>query len=165
MKTNNFGFTLIELLTAVLILGILTSVALPQYRRSVQRAEAMEAMVNIKALFDSAKRYRSANSAAPTKLNGLDISFFDADNDNSSTFHMGKYTYTFYNDRISSCRGDTNSSYCFTIYYKHDTLGRDTMTCTSRGSGKYSWLCEAIAYTPLCGAEGSCGTEYNMSKE
>ena len=165
MKTNNFGFTLIELLAAVLIIAILTSIALPQYRRSVQRAEAMEAMVNIKALFDSAKRYRSANSAAPAKLNGLDISFFDADDDNSSTFHMGKYTYTFYNDRISTCRGDTNSSYCFNMYYNHSQLGRDAMTCVSQGSGKYSWLCEAIAYNPIRGAGDACGIEYNMSKE
>lgn len=162
MKTNNFGFTLIELLAAVLIIAVLTSVALPQYRRSVQRAEAMEAMVNIKALFDSAKRYRAANSYAPTKLNGLDISFFDADNDNASTFNMGKYKYTFDNDKISACRGDATSSYCFNMYYKHDTLGRDAMTCASQGSGKYSWLCEAIAYEPVCGAGGS---EYNMSKE
>lgn len=165
MEKNNFGFTLIELLAAVLIIAILTSIALPQYRRSVQRAEAMEAMVNLKALFDSAKRYRAANSTAPTKLNGLDISFFDADNDTTSTFNMGKYKYTFDSNKISACRGDENSSYCFTMYYKHDTLGRDAMTCTSQGSGKYSWLCEAIAYDAICGASGSCGTEYNMSKE
>ena len=79
MKKNHTGFTLIELLAVVMIIAMLTSVALPQYRKSVQRAESMEALVNLRTIFDAAKRYRSANSEAPMKLNGLDVSFFDAD--------------------------------------------------------------------------------------
>ena len=65
-KLYRSGFTLIELLAVVLMIGILTSIALPQYRRSVQRAEAMEAMVNLRSLLDAARRYRAANDAAPT---------------------------------------------------------------------------------------------------
>ena len=41
MKNN--GFTLIEMLAVVLIIAMLVSVALPKYKRSVVRAEAMEA--------------------------------------------------------------------------------------------------------------------------
>ena len=104
MNNSKAGFTLIELLAVVLIIGILTSVALPQYRRSIQRAEAMEVLVNLRTLFDSAKRYRSANSEAPTKLTGLDVSFFDADTPNASSFNIGNYRYTFSNTSISACR-------------------------------------------------------------
>ncbi len=55
------GFTLIELLVVVLIIGILSSVALPQYRRAVERARATEAISNISVLMSAIDRYILAN--------------------------------------------------------------------------------------------------------
>lgn len=53
----NKGFTLIELLVVVLIVGILSSVALPSYTKSVEKARLSEALVNAKVLLDAAQRY------------------------------------------------------------------------------------------------------------
>ena len=53
---NKKGFTLVEILTVVIIIGILSSLALPQYRRVVERARATEAMSGLKNLYDSSER-------------------------------------------------------------------------------------------------------------
>ena len=56
MKRNKKGFTLVEILTVVLIVGVLSAVALPQYRRAVERSRATQALGGLKNLYDSSER-------------------------------------------------------------------------------------------------------------
>lgn len=76
------GFTLIELLAVVLIMGILTGIAVPQYRRSMERSRVTEAIQLLPAIYESRDRLAteklcsyawSADCAGKLKFTKLDI--------------------------------------------------------------------------------------------
>ena len=50
------GFTLIELLAVILIMAILTAVAVPQYKKSLERSRVAEALQMLPSVFDSRDR-------------------------------------------------------------------------------------------------------------
>ncbi len=67
------GFTLIELLVVVLIIGILTAVALPQYRVAVERARVARALPVLRALVQAKTRYYLANGEHTADMDMLDV--------------------------------------------------------------------------------------------
>ena len=67
------GFTLIELLVVVLIIGILSAIALPQYQKAILKARFVNAKVLATSLAQAQRAYFLENDAYATKLGTLTI--------------------------------------------------------------------------------------------
>ena len=68
------GFTLIELLVVVLIIGILASVAVPQYQIAVGKARYQKIMMTLRPLKTALEAYYLANGEyPPDTLDGVDV--------------------------------------------------------------------------------------------
>ena len=139
MKNTKGGFTLIELLVVVLIIGILSSIALPQYTKAVEKSRASEAMAFAADWVTAQSIYKMANgNYAPAEdgkpSTNLDVTlptsqvkyFTVADSTATGTPKTATLTL----ERVGS-----STSYTLTVKMDNeDSDGSDTITRTCTGS-------------------------------
>jgi len=67
------GFTLIELLVVVLIIGILSAVALPQYEKAVWKSRNSQLKTAVRSIMQAQKVYYMANGSFSSDFSALDL--------------------------------------------------------------------------------------------
>ena len=146
------GFTLVELLVVVMILGILTAVAVPQYRRSVHRAEMMEGLTQGKTIYDSALRYKSVNGSARTSFSQLDAGL-PGTNMSGASFEDGNFTYTLGTDRLTiTSQGSGYSLQMMFPVVSSTGVTQDIYCCATNSDDDGQWLCN----NPVEGIKTGC---------
>lgn len=100
----NQGFTLIELLVVVLIIGVLSAIALPQYQTAVERSRATEALTQMNAVRTALERYHSQHEEFPASnaFNKLDVEIpVVSFSEGTNTYGGKNFTIKFTNDSDS----------------------------------------------------------------
>ncbi len=149
MVLSKEGFTLIELLVVVLIIGILASIAVPQYQKAVERSRAAEAIVLLRSARTAVQEYLLVHTAQ-------DLTSFSelTWNPPSWTGHESATTYSTVKDTISN--GE------WSLQLNVDNVGIGIFM--GRLKGKYKgtgFVTNASATTTYCIERVSHGTPYS----
>lgn len=98
-KLKKEGFTLIELLVVVLIIGILASVALPQYQKAVKKARLAEVWSTLSSMEKAWKACvleTGNDNSACFDFSNLDLVFIDDNGASATSSNFTKNQVTYY---------------------------------------------------------------------
>ncbi len=151
------GFTLIELLVVVLIIGILSAVALPQYTKSVQKSRFVQLQLATRTLFDAQKRYYMANGEYATTLDVLDVLPAGDLSEAKDSVGNGKYSCRFNNAHQEFlCSLIPNVGAEIVIYVPRDSY-QPKCRATSDEGKKF-----CLSYGGVLDSSGSGYTDYTF---
>ncbi|MBQ7908413.1 MAG: type II secretion system protein [Elusimicrobiaceae bacterium] len=139
------GFTLIELLVVVLIIGILSAVALPQYTTAVDKARYTELFILGKAIADAQEIYYLANGEYSGDFEELDISFSGyAQNENGNLQKGSSYILLDRQDLDAVVLGDDRIDASLVIYFQNGS-GKGRRDCRSpEGKERGKKVCKSL---------------------
>ena len=153
---KNAGFTLIELLVVVLIIGILSSVALPQYQRTVLKSRAAEAWSTLGAIQTAVAAYCLENPGANVTFESIRDTLPIEVSDSNNFTYSGWTACGFYTSPIVMTASYSKGSVSFKL--GNNRYGQrvcEGSACKDLGftqegqSGSGGGQC-------LCGGSGSC---------
>lgn len=161
-KLAKTGFTLIELLVVVLIIGILASVALPQYNKAVFKSRFTEARQMISSIRGAVERYRMENGAEPSTFADLDLSFIDKNGTTvtAASFETKDWSYGIIGyGSPSFCSSDAQGAYVYASNPDFSLIScPDTSLICVDEAGK---RCQLLGFKNEveCATSSSCYTE------
>lgn len=145
---NKKGFTLLELLVVVLIIGILAAIALPQYRKSVEKAKLAEALMNLKSLEGSIERYILANGFPDNQIFLKDIPL-DVEL-SGGEYSEENYTYFIKDfEYFATCYSGRCIMQVYRLPYEYELYSEITQSnkfhsCATTGTNKGEYICHYL---------------------
>ncbi len=72
-KPSNAGYSLVEVTIAVIVLGVLSTFAVPRYMKTVERAKASEAFAYLAEVSSAQARYNAQHGEYASVLTDIDV--------------------------------------------------------------------------------------------
>ncbi len=157
----NKGFTLIELLVVVLIIGILSAVALPQYTKAVEKSRATEAITLLGNLANAEDIYKMSTGSYTGDLSLLDIQLPGVTSTSVNTINTKNFKLTITNPATVAGTSSTFSAVAeranngtvltsgdnqYAITLSITAAGVISRKCTSaKGGTTVNAICKSIA--------------------
>ena len=140
------GFTVLELLVTVLIIGILAAIALPQYKRSVEKARAATIFPLLKAIGEAQEDYFLANGTYAKSFSNLSVEIPFTGTEKWAT------SYSFFKD--------VRSNHDWSIQLDDVAVYAGRLTGPYAGSGfayfYKDWVCPQINGLGVCAQTLTC---------
>lgn len=93
-RNRDGGFSLVELMIVVAIIGVISSIALPNMQMHARRAKRSEAFVNLAGIFTAQKVYYTEQGSYGATFDDLGFEISGATQLDSTTIQSQYYTYT-----------------------------------------------------------------------
>ena len=151
------GFTLIELLVVVLIIGILSAIALPEYTKAVEKSRSSEAMTLLRSFVQAQKLYKLANTQYTSDFTELDLEMPNIDtankrfstNDWVFTMEMHELypsSFSIFAARAKDGTAITTGDYHYGILVRVEDDGSEIWKCRQSSGNPYMpQVCKSIA--------------------
>lgn len=151
------GFTLIEVLVVVLIIGILTSIALPQYQKSVMKSRYSTLMQMVESIAEAEELYYTTYNKYTDNFEELDIQPSGCTLSSDKTrcsFAWGECALNTVADDAVSCVNRTTLNNGYAHYLaegKYKTWKRMCWALSESEQDQYTKLCELVGGTKFLG--------------
>ena len=122
------GFTLLEILVVIIIIGILATLALPQYMKTTKKARVSEAISNIGSIKGAEIRYYQENDRLFTFGRGASMSGLDIEDLNDRT----KFPQAYFEYEVS---GNTPQDMVIKAYGKDDKITKGIIITYTASNG------------------------------
>ncbi len=129
------GFTLIELLVVVLIIGILSAIAVPQYQKAILKSRFSSLMPTTQAIRDGNEMYYMTNGRYANDVAKLDVTTANTEDMTITLSDDDDYAYTL------ATRPNIKNN--LIMYQKHSANFPGEIHCEALQTNRHAnWLCE-----------------------
>ena len=118
-RKNKKGFTLVEVLTVILIVAVIAAIALPSYKRAVEKTRATQGIATLENIAKAQIAYNALRGNYSPSFNSLPLDLRDKDSKmvTGTSFKDAYFDFALHNNNAIAVAARNNGEYSLTVDY------------------------------------------------